>query len=85
MLPDSKLLLKTLERKEFVGGIKLLIIFVVAAPYLAIVPGCVRTNQFMPDPQPSQSYLKKSQFFPGEVLSRLVNSESLPVWTYSIA
>ena len=58
-LPNGKLLLEILERKEFVRSIEFLIIFAVTTLYLAIVPWSERTNQLVLDSQLSQSLFKK--------------------------
>ena len=62
-LPDSKLLLEILERKEFVGSIEFLIIFAVTALYLAIVSWSERTDQLVADSQLSQSFFKEGSLF----------------------
>ena len=46
---DSELFLKVSQREERTNRIEAFLVFPVAAFHLAIVPGCVRTDQFMPD------------------------------------
>ena len=57
-LSNSKLLLEVCEVVEFMTGIELLVVFPVAAFYLAIVPGCVWLDQFVPNAELIQGFFK---------------------------
>lgn len=46
---DSELLFEIVQRVERVAGVKALLILPVAAPCLAVVPGRIGTDQFMPN------------------------------------
>ena len=61
---NSELFVKVSQREERVERIKAFLVFPVAAFYLAIVSGSVRTDQFMPDAQLSGGFLKKGRDIP---------------------
>ena len=57
-LADRQLFLEVLERVETVRSIEFFVILAVAAFNLAIVPGRVRSDQFVPNTEPCQLSLK---------------------------
>ena len=61
---NRELFLKVLQREERVNRIKAILVFPVAAFHLAIMSGCVGTNQFMLDTQLSGGFLKKGLNIP---------------------
>ena len=78
----SDLFLKALQREKGVKRIKAFLVLPVAALEFAIMPGCVRTNELMPDSQVGSSFLKKGLDVPFTVGKRFVNSKPLSVWTH---
>ena len=60
-LPDGKLLLEILERKELMGCVEILVVFAVTALYLAVVSWCIGTDEFVPDPQLLQRFLEQGR------------------------
>ena len=62
-LPDSKLFGKVIEGIEGVAGVELLIVFSVAAFYLAVVARCEGFDFLVPDTEFSQCFLKECQGF----------------------
>ena len=56
---DSELLGEVTEGVETVTGVKALLVLPVAALYLAVMTGCVRTNELMPDTQLGSSGFKQ--------------------------
>ena len=56
---DSKLLVKVIKREKAVTGIKALLVLPVAAFRLAIVAGCVGTDELVADTQLSGSGFKE--------------------------
>ena len=46
-VPDSKLLLVVVEGKEFVAGIKILIVFAMTSLDLSVVSGCIWLNELV--------------------------------------
>ena len=61
---NSELFLKDIQREEGVDRIKAFLVFPVAALYLAIMPGCVRTDQLMLDAQLGGGFLEKGSGYP---------------------
>ena len=58
----SELRTKIGKREETVRVVETLLVFAVAALYFAVVAGCVRTDQFVPDPKPCGGQFKTSAF-----------------------
>ena len=58
-VPDSKLPLEVAEGKELVIGIKVFIVFAMAALDLAVVPGRERLNAFVLNTKLIQRYFKE--------------------------
>ena len=58
-LPDSKLFGEVIEGIEGMAGVELLIIFSVAAFYLAVVARCKGFDFLVPDAEFSQCFLKE--------------------------
>ena len=56
---QSKLLLEVVEREEGTERIKAFLVLPVAALNLSVMPGCVRTDQFVLNTELSSSFLKK--------------------------
>lgn len=50
-LPDGKLPLEILERKEFMGCIEILVVLAVTALNLTVMSWCIGTDKLMTDPQ----------------------------------
>ena len=63
-------------------GAKTVLVFPVAALHLSIMPGSVRTDQFIPEAQLSSGLFKKGLDIPLSVEKRLVNLKPLSVWTH---
>ena len=61
---NSELFLKDIQREEGVDRIKAFLVYSVAALYLAIMPGCVRTDQLMLDANPAAVFSKKGLDIP---------------------
>ena len=61
---NRNLVLKVSQGEERAAGIKSLLVFTVAAFYLAVVPGCVGTNELVADTQVSGSFLEKGLDIP---------------------
>lgn len=80
---NSELFLKVSQREEGVDRIKAFLVFPVAVFYLAIMSGCVRTDQFMLDTQLGGGFLKRVWISRLLLEKRLVNSKPLSIWTYS--
>lgn len=57
---DSKLFVKVTQGEKSVARIESFLVFPVAALYFAVVPGCIRTDQLMPDFQALGSCFKES-------------------------
>ena len=77
---NGKLFVKVSQREERVGRIKAFLVLSVAALYLAIMSGRVRTDQLVPDAQLSGSFLKKSLNVPfavGKTVGKLKTVVSL--------
>ena len=71
---DSELLCKIVQRVERMAGVKALLILPVAALCLAVVPGRIGTDQFMPNPQLGGRLLKQRRqvtFTAGKTLGKL--------------
>ena len=71
---DSKLLVKVIKRIKAVTGIKALLVLPVAALHLAVVAGCVRTDELVADTQFGSSGFKESRQIPftvGETIGEL--------------
>ena len=71
---DSKLLVKVIKREKAVTGIKALLVLPVAAFHLAIVAGCVGTDELVADTQLSGGGFKESRQVPftvGETIGEL--------------
>ena len=83
-LPDGKLLLEVLKGIEFVGSVEFLIVLAVAALDLAIVAWRVRTDELVLNAKLRKVFSKRVCFFVAEGFSRLVDSEPLSAWTYSM-
>ena len=76
----SELFLKVRQREERVERIKAFLVFPVAAFYLAIMSGRVRTDELMPDAQLSGGFLKKGwdvSFAVGKTVSKFKTVVSL--------
>ena len=58
-LPDSELFFKVSQGEEIADRIKAFLVLPVAALRLAIMPGCVRTNELVLDTKIKSSFLKK--------------------------
>ena len=56
---NSKLFVKVSQREERADRIKAFLVFPVAAFHLAIMSGCVRTNELVLDTKLMRSFLKK--------------------------
>lgn len=56
---DDKLSREVIKRVEGMTAVETLLIFSVASLHLAVVAGCIRADQFMPDIQISCCLLKK--------------------------
>ena len=61
---NSELFLKDIQREEGVDRIKAFLVYSVAALYLAIMSGRVRTDQLMLDAQPGGGFLEKGSGYP---------------------
>ena len=48
-LPDGKLLFEVGKGEKLMAGVEFLVVLPVAAFYLAIMSGCVRSDQLVPD------------------------------------
>ena len=57
---DNKLFGKVMQGEESIRNIEAFLVFPMAALYLAVVPGCVRTNQFVLDTQALGCYFSSS-------------------------
>ena len=84
-LPDSKLFGKVIEWIEGMASIEFLVVFSVAALYLAVMSWGKRANLFVADPHLSQSFSKRVSGFFLLLPISLVNSKPLSVWTHSMA
>ncbi len=60
-LPDGKLLLEIVERKELMRCIEILVVLAVTALYLTVMSWCIGTDEFVPDPQLLQRFLKQGR------------------------
>ncbi len=60
-LPDGKLLLEILERKEFMRGVEILVVLAVTALYLAVMSWSIGTDEFVPDLQLLQRFFKQGR------------------------
>ena len=58
-LPDSELFFKVSQGEEIADRIKAFLFLPVASLHLAIMPGCVRTNELVLDTKIKSSFLKK--------------------------
>ena len=77
---NSQLFLKVRQREERADRIKAFLVFPVAALYLAIMSGRVRTDELMPDAQLSGGFLKKGwdvSFAVGKTVSKFKTVVSL--------
>ena len=79
---NSELFFKISQGEGSVDRIKAFLVLPVAALEFAIMPGCVSTNELMPDSQVGSSFLKKGLDVPFTVGKRFVNSKPLLVWTH---
>ena len=59
---DSKLGFEILKAIKAMGGIEFFIVLAVTAFDLAVMPGCIRPDQFVPNPQTLKLSFKKSGF-----------------------
>ena len=88
---NSELFFKVSQGEERVDRIKAFLFLPVAALYLVIMPGRVRTNELVLDTKIKNSFLKKGLDVPIAVGKRLINSKPssvrthsarMPLWTY---
>ena len=58
-LPEGKLRREVGEREEPVRSVEFLIVFAVTALHFAVVVGCVRPDEFVPDTEFRKDFLKE--------------------------
>ncbi len=85
---NSELFLKVSQREERVDRIKAFLVFPVAALYLAIMSGRVRTDQLMLEAQLSGGFLKKGLDIPftvGKAVSKFKTAAGLDTFHKDIS